>query len=74
MVLTPSLEMMDGIIDFIHTSPDIPSYRFPDQDALAAIFEGKWLPLPYVYNALKTLRTSHKQLWRDDAIKNIHYM
>ncbi|KAI5451181.1 hypothetical protein NCC49_002057 [Naganishia albida] len=74
VVLTPSLEMMDTIIDFIHTSPEIPGYRFPDQDALAAIFEGRWLPLPYVYNALKTLRTSHKQLWRDDEVKNIHYI
>lgn len=66
--------MMDHIVHFIHTSPEIPGYRFPDQDALAAIFAGKWLPLPYVYNALKTLRTVHKPLWNDDAVKNIHYM
>jgi lipopolysaccharide biosynthesis glycosyltransferase len=66
--------MMDHIVDFIHTSPEIPGYRFPDQDALAAIFRGKWLPLPYVYNALKTLRVAHKPLWNDDAVKNIHYM
>ncbi|KAJ9115882.1 hypothetical protein QFC22_005024 [Naganishia vaughanmartiniae] len=74
VVLTPSMRLLETIIDFIHTSPEVPGYRFPDQDALAAVFVDKWIPLPYIYNALKTLRTAHKSLWKDDDLKNIHYI
>ncbi|KAJ9121356.1 hypothetical protein QFC24_004694 [Naganishia onofrii] len=74
VVLTPSMRLLDTIINFIHTSPEVPGYRFPDQDALAAVFVDRWIPLPYIYNALKTLRTVHKSLWKDDDLKNIHYM
>lgn len=74
VVLTPSMRLLNTIINFIHTSPEVPGYRFPDQDALAAVFFGKWIPLPYIYNALKTLRTVHKSLWKDGDVKNIHYM
>ncbi|KAJ9108598.1 hypothetical protein QFC19_002315 [Naganishia cerealis] len=74
VVLTPSMALLETIINFIHTSPEVPGYRFPDQDALAAVFVDKWIPLPYIYNALKTLRTVHKSLWRDNDVKNIHYI
>lgn len=30
--------------------------------------------MPYVYNALKTLRIIHPNLWRDEDVRNIHYM
>ena len=32
------------------------------------------MSLPYVYNALKTLRTIHAPMWRDDRLKNIHFI
>ena len=57
-------------------SPDTEHMAFPDQDLLADLFEGRWVPLPYVYNALKTLRWKgvHDTLWRDDEVKNVHYI
>lgn len=54
----------------------VENYQFPDQDLLADVFEGRWVPLPYVYNALKTLRWKevHDLIWRDQEVKNVHYI
>ena len=32
--------------------------------------------MPYIYNALKTLRWKgvHDAIWRDDEVKNVHYI
>ena len=56
------------------TSPLVPTFAFPDQDLLAAFFEGRWKVLPYIYNALKTLRLIHKPLWRDEEVCCLHYI
>ncbi len=52
------------------------SYDFSDQSLLGDVFHGRWVALPYVYNALKTLRWKgvHDAIWRDDRVKNIHYI
>lgn len=34
----------------------------------------QWMPLPYYYNALKTLRYIHSSFWKDDEIRAIHYI
>ncbi|KAM0322612.1 hypothetical protein ACHAPQ_008987 [Fusarium lateritium] len=51
-------------------------YQFPDQDLLADLFKDRWVALPYIYNALKTMREPavHGAIWRDDRVKNIHYI
>jgi len=41
---------------------------------LNEFFKGKWVPLSYTYNALKTLRTCHTSMWEDKAIRNVHYI
>jgi len=74
VVLTPSTTLASLIVDFLRTSPLVPAFSFPDQDFLAAFFQGKWKPLPWVYNALKTLRAIHKNLWRDEEVRCIHYI
>jgi hypothetical protein len=52
------------------------SYDFSDQSLLGDVFHGRWVPLPYIYNALKTLRWKgvHDPIWRDDRVKNVHYI
>lgn len=52
------------------------SYDFADQSLLGDLFNGRWVALPYIYNALKTLRWEgvHHQIWRDNEVKNIHYI
>jgi alpha-N-acetylglucosamine transferase len=54
----------------------IANYNFPDQELLSVAFKGRWAPVPYVYNALKTLRSQavHGAIWRDDEVKNVHYI
>ena len=74
VVLTPSVELSTAIRHYLATSPLVPTFSFPDQDLLANFFEGKWKPLPWCYNALKTLREIHKPLWRDEEVRCLHYI
>lgn len=48
--------------------------KFPDQDLLALHFKGRIRFLGYEYNALKTLRECHADMWQDDKVKNVHYI
>ncbi|KAJ4410537.1 hypothetical protein N0V91_002024 [Didymella pomorum] len=56
--------------------PKTAEYTFPDQSLLSDLFYGRWVALPYVYNAFKTLRWKgvHDAIWRDDEVKNVHYI
>lgn len=65
---------MTAIEHYLSTSPLVPTFSFPDQDLLAAFFEGKWKSLPWCYNALKTLRVIHADLWRDEEVRCLHYI
>ncbi|KAI0082182.1 nucleotide-diphospho-sugar transferase [Panus rudis PR-1116 ss-1] len=73
VILTPSEKEMKRIIERLQTL-DPAEFPFPDQDLLAELFKGKWKPLSYVYNALKTLRDIHKPLWRDEEVRCLHYI
>jgi hypothetical protein len=72
--LTPSRENAQQVSSFLHTSPLIPTFKFPDQDFLAELFRGRWRPLPWIYNALKSLRHVHPEIWRDEDIRCLHYI
>ena len=74
VVLNPSLSILQDIIHVISTSPAIPTYSFPDQDLLSDYFRGRWKPLSWRYNALKTLRIIHTPLWSDDEVRCLHYI
>lgn len=74
VVLNPSIKLASGLEHYLATSPLVSTFKFPDQDLLAAFFQGKWKVLPWCYNALKTLRIIHQPLWRDDEIRCLHYI
>ncbi|GAA6004904.1 hypothetical protein JCM10207_008447 [Rhodosporidiobolus poonsookiae] len=74
VVLRPSLATFTAMYTFLCTDPRVATYGFPDQDLLADFFVGKFLPLSYRYNALKTLRYCHSEMWRDEDVKNIHFI
>ena len=57
-----------------NTSPRLSSYMFPDQDFLAEFFRDKWLALGWQFNALKTMRYWHENIWRDDEVRALHYI
>jgi len=74
VVLRPSMELAKRLYHFLATDERIPTFTFPDQDLLTAFFHGKWTALPWYYNALKTLRAIHTQLWDDDVVRCLHYV
>jgi lipopolysaccharide biosynthesis glycosyltransferase len=73
-VVNPSGEIFDQIV--AHMEADAVNMDFADQSLLSSLFRDRWVALPYVYNALKTMRWEgvHSSIWQDDAIKNVHYI
>lgn len=75
-VVIPSQGTYDRILGTLSDGDKTANYDFADQALLGDVFNGRWVTLPYIYNALKTLRWQgvHHQIWRDDRVKNIHYI
>ncbi|KAL3469161.1 nucleotide-diphospho-sugar transferase [Aspergillus californicus] len=76
LVVKPSHTAYTRIQELLEDPEKVDSYTFPDQELLSEAFEGRWVPLPYVYNALKTMRVQgvHSAFWRDEEVKNVHYI
>lgn len=75
VVLRPDPAQTQALVDYVDTHREqIEEYRFPDQDLLADVFAGRWVCLPWYYNALKTLRRCHADLWADSEVRNVHYI
>ena len=74
-VVNPSRAVYDKIMAQLASS-STSNYNFADQSLLSDVFHGRWVALPYVYNALKTMRWNgvHDAIWRDERVKNIHYI
>ncbi|KUI72859.1 Galactinol synthase 1 [Cytospora mali] len=74
MVVNPSDAIFQQIAHFM--DENAPAMEFADQSVLSELYSGRWVALPYVYNALKTIRWEgvHRPIWRDDKVKNIHYI
>ncbi|PIB01204.1 hypothetical protein CB0940_01080 [Cercospora beticola] len=74
-VVVPSNDVYNLILKRLD-DPSIMQYDFADQSLLGDLFYGRWVALPYTYNALKTLRWKgvHDAIWRDDRVKNVHYI
>ncbi|EOA90281.1 hypothetical protein ACJQWK_07676 [Exserohilum turcicum] len=74
-VVNPSMATYNLILQQLANETSM-SYDFADQSLLGDLFSARWVTLPYTYNALKTMRTKgvHDAIWRDDAIKNVHYI
>ena len=75
-MVNPSTALYDLILKRMTTSSSVEAYEFADQSLLSDLFDGRWVALPYTYNALKTLawKGVHDAIWREDKVKNIHYI
>ena len=73
-VVNPSRELFDQIVRYMEDNAS--AMDFADQSLLSGLFRERWVPLPYVYNALKTLRWEgvHAEIWDDASVKNVHYI
>ncbi|GAA5866592.1 hypothetical protein JCM8547_005469 [Rhodosporidiobolus lusitaniae] len=65
VVLSPSLALYSRIVSFLHTSPTVATMALPDQDLLGEVFKDRWNPISWRFNAIKTLRWVHPELWYD---------
>ncbi|RHZ74792.1 hypothetical protein Glove_219g83 [Diversispora epigaea] len=74
LVLIPSIKTFNKIYNHLINHPNKQKLHFADQDLLNEVFENNWKPLPYTYNALKTLKSCHALMWQDRSIRNIHYI
>jgi len=75
-VVNPCADVYDLITQVLESPSSVESYEFADQSLLSDLFKQRWVPIPYIYNALKTLRWRgvHDAIWRDDKVKNVHYI
>lgn len=70
----PSEELWGNMIEFFNTTPKLADFKFPDQDFLAEFFYNKWKSVGWQYNALKTMRYWHPDMWRDEEVSCLHYI
>ncbi|KAL9618570.1 MAG: hypothetical protein Q9160_006754 [Pyrenula sp. 1 TL-2023] len=74
LIWAPRQEVWDNMMQMFATGENIAKYKLPDQDFLNDFFQGKWQPLQWRYNALKTMRNWHPKLWDDDEVVILHYI
>jgi alpha-N-acetylglucosamine transferase len=74
LVIEPDEAVHAAMLAQLRELADLSAYQFAEQDFLNEFFDGRWQPVPYVYNALKTLPHQHPQVWDASEVKNIHYI
>ena len=62
------------MLEFFNTTPLLAEFKFPDQDFLAEFFRNRWMSVGWQYNALKTMRYWHPEMWRDEEVCCLHYI
>ncbi|APA08201.1 hypothetical protein sscle_03g029710 [Sclerotinia sclerotiorum 1980 UF-70] len=74
-IFTPSKETWNDMWKFIHThSSSLSHYQFPDQDFLTEWWRDRWISVGWKWNALKTWRYWHPEMWRDEDVRALHYI
>jgi alpha-N-acetylglucosamine transferase len=73
-VVNPSMALYGQIMEYMEA--EAINMDFADQSLLSELYRDRWVALPYVYNALKTLRWEgvHDAIWRDNEVKCVHYI
>ncbi|KAJ2904229.1 hypothetical protein MKZ38_008559 [Zalerion maritima] len=73
-VVNPCKEIWEQILSYMEK--EAVNMDFADQSLLSGLYRDRWVPLPYTYNALKTLRWKgvHDAIWSDHHVKNVHYI
>lgn len=73
-VVAPSRKTYKQILNVLSQPSTTNNYDFADQSLLSDLFRNRWVPLSYKYNALKTLKTIHPEVWDDSEVANLHYI
>lgn len=73
-IYRPGREEQANLERIFHSTSDLSLYRFADQDILNEVYKEHWKPLPFMYHAIKIVYLTHRILWNESIIKNIHYI
>ncbi|KAF2142868.1 glycosyltransferase family 8 protein [Aplosporella prunicola CBS 121167] len=73
-LFAPSQQLWDRMLELFNTTSKLAEFKFPDQDFLAEFFRGRWQSVGWQYNALKTMRYWHPDMWHDDEVVCLHYI
>ncbi|ORY73201.1 glycosyl transferase, partial [Protomyces lactucae-debilis] len=73
-VIDPNQKHFNAIAAIMQNETLTSTFAFADQSLLSYYFKDNWISLPYVYNALKTMRQHHAPMWNDDRVKVVHYI
>jgi len=73
-IFRPSQDLWDNVLHFFNTSPKLKDFLFPDQNFLDEFFRHNWTSLGWQYNAVKTMRYWHPEMWRDGEVRGLHYI
>lgn len=74
LVLRPDKGVWQQMMDALAAVTDLTDYIFAEQDFLNDFYRGRWQPLHYGYNAVKTLAAQHPHMWQLSRIKNLHFI
>ena len=73
-VYEPNPQLWGDMLNFFLTTEKLKDFQFPDQDFLVEYFRGRWQPVSWKFNALKTMRYWHPRMWSDDTVTVLHYI
>ncbi|CAA7266558.1 unnamed protein product [Cyclocybe aegerita] len=74
VVLSPSMKLAADVMQYLFTCDRISEWKFPDQDLLSSFFQGRWRPISWYYNALRSLHSVHPIIWSEGEIRCLHYI
>ena len=70
----PSEALWIKMLSVFQTTTLLSTFLFPHQDFLAYFFHQRWLAMGWQYNAIKTMRYWHPNLWHDEEVVCLHYI
>lgn len=73
-VFNPRKSTWDDILKFFMTTDKLKDFKFPDQDFLTHFYRHRFMPLSWVFNAVKTMAYRHQNIWDPDSIICMHYI
>lgn len=73
-IFHPTPELWNSMLEYFNTTDKLSTYQFPDQDFLADYFRNRLMPMPWQFNAIKTMRYWHENIWRDEEVVCLHYI
>ena len=73
-VFHPNARLWEAMEYYFENSTMLGRFLFPDQDFLVTFFKYRWASIPFTWNAVKTQKYRHGNLWKDHRVKIIHYI